>query len=139
MSDARPITSGEDERTIRRSFLRASASPASALSERARSSARRPLVSSDSSSPLGVCPGLASDTSVLSSASVEPGGYEVGPGEDLRGLRNLQDRGSEALQVLQLAFLARLLGFSQLPFDAVLLGGQLTGDARAHVRADDPS
>src|SRR5215218_1481251 len=100
MSEASAMTSGEEERTSRRSLLRAFLSPASAFSERPRSSAMRSLASSDNSS--------TPDTSVLSFASVVSGVYQVGPDEDLRRLRQLLDRGGQGLQPLQL----RLLSFS---------------------------
>jgi hypothetical protein len=77
------MTSGEENRTSLRSSLRASRSPASALSERTLSSSRRLLASSDSSSVPG--------TSPLSFVSVAAGGYQVGPGEDRRGLVQLHD------------------------------------------------
>src|SRR5215212_11139675 len=77
---------------------RASRSPASALSETARSSSRRFLVSSEGSS----APGSGSGTSVLSFASAVAGRYQVGPGEDTRRLRELLERGAEGFQALQL-------------------------------------
>src|SRR5215207_5662932 len=109
MSEARPITSGEEERTSRRNSLRASLSPASAFSETALSSDRRSLVSSESSSAPGVCPGFAlafaSGTSPLSFVSVVSGCYQVGPNEDLGGLRELEDRCDKGLQAFQLRLL----------------------------------
>src|SRR5215207_5213188 len=98
MSEARPMTSGEEERTSRRNSRRASRSPASALSETARSSSRRFLVSSEGSS----APGSGSGTSPLSFASAVAGRYQLGSGEDTRRLRELQDRGAEGFQTLQL-------------------------------------
>src|SRR5215216_41125 len=78
-SEALPTTSAEEARTFRRSFLRASLSPASALSERVLSSAMRSLVSFESSS--------SPFTSVHPLVLVVSGGYEVGAGEDFRRLR----------------------------------------------------
>src|SRR5215212_7057121 len=98
MSDTRPMTSGEEERTSRRNSRRASRSPASALSETARSSSRRFLVSSEGSSALG----SGSGTSPLSFASAVAGRYQFGPGEDTRRFRALKDRGAEGFQALQL-------------------------------------
>src|SRR5215203_7562621 len=103
MSEARPMTSGEEERTSRRNSRRASRSPASALSETARSSSRRFLVSSEGSS----APGSGSGTSPLSFASAIAGRYELSSGEDARRLRELQDRGAEGFQTLQLRPLPR--------------------------------
>src|SRR5215204_4359180 len=103
MSEARPMTSGEEERTSRRNSRRASRSPAFALSETARSSSRRFLVSSEGSS----APGSGSGTSPLSFASAIAGRYELSSGEDARRLRELQDRGAEGFQTLQLRPLPR--------------------------------
>src|SRR5215208_795184 len=103
MSEARPMTSGEEECTSRRNSRRASRSPASALSETARSSSRRFLVSSEGSS----APGSGSGTSPLSFASAVAGRYQLGPGEDIRRLRELQDRDAEGFEVLQLRPLPR--------------------------------
>src|SRR5215217_8505553 len=92
MWDASAITSGEDARSSRRNSFRASLSPASAFSERALSSVRRPLASSDSSSAPG--------TSPLSFAFAVPPVYQVGYYEYLCRLRDLLDRGDQTLQPL---------------------------------------
>src|SRR5829696_5212053 len=104
MSDTRPMTSGEEQRTSRRNSRRASRSPASALSETALSSSKRFLVSSEGSS----APGSGSGTSVLSFASVVAGRYQLGPGKDARHLRELLERGAEGFQAFQLRSLPRL-------------------------------
>src|SRR5215211_235110 len=98
MSDACAMISGEEERTSRRNRLRAFLSPASAFSETAVSSVRRPFASSESSSTPG--------TSVLSFAPVVSGVHQVGPDEDLRRPRQLLDRGDQILQPLQLRLLS---------------------------------
>src|SRR5215212_10158396 len=130
------MTSSEDARTIRRSSLRASFSPASAFFERARSSARRSLVSFDSSStPPGLASAFASGTSVLSFVPVVSGGYQVGVGEDLGHLRNLQDRGGQGLKALHLLLLPLPLCLRKLPLCAVRPCGQFCERAAPHVLA----
>src|SRR5215213_5557476 len=94
MSDTSAMTSGEDARTSRRNSLRASLSPASAFSERALSSARRPLTSSESSS----APGTSPLSFVFAVSSV----HQVGCYEYLCRLRDLLERGDQTLQPLQL-------------------------------------
>src|SRR5215207_562080 len=89
MPEASAMTSGEDARTSRRNSFRASLSPASAFSERALSSVRRPLASSDISSVPG--------TSVLSFAFAVPPGYQVGCYEYLCRLRDLLERSDQIL------------------------------------------
>src|SRR5215211_7589856 len=94
MPEASAMTSGEEARTRRRNSFRASLSPASTFSERALSSVRRPLASSDISSAPG--------TSPLSFAFAAPCVYQVGCYEYLCRLRDLLDRGRQGLQPLQL-------------------------------------
>src|ERR671912_2885015 len=89
MPDASAMTSGEEARTSRRNSLRASLSPAPAFSERALSSIRRPLASSDISSAPG--------TSPLSFAFAVAPVYQVGCYEYLCRLRKLLDQGDQTL------------------------------------------
>src|SRR5215217_5173747 len=135
MSEARPMTSGEEERTSRRNSRRASRSPASALSETARSSSRRFLVSSEGSS----APGSGSGTSPLSFVSVVAGRYQLGPGEDARRLRELQDRGAEGFQALQLRPLPRLALLPRQAEVGVSVGYKLRFLPGPHVPLADPA
>src|SRR5215212_5155505 len=135
MSEARPMTSGEEERTSRRNSRRASRSPASALSETALSSFRRFLVSSEGSS----APGSGSGTSVLSFASAVAGRYQLGPGEDPRRLRELQDRCAEGFQALQLRPLPRLALLPRLAEVGVGVGYKLRFLPGPHVPLSDPA
>src|SRR5215211_6021503 len=89
MSDASAMTSGEEARISRRNSFLASLSPASAFSERALSSVRRPLASSDISSAPG--------TSPLSFVFAVPPVYQVGYYEYLCHVRDLLDRGNQTL------------------------------------------
>src|SRR5829696_7989218 len=93
MLDAFAMTSGEEARTRRRNSFLASLSPASAFSERALSSVRRPLASSDISS----APGTSPLSFTFAIASV----YQVGCYEYFCRLRDLLDRGRQGLQPLQ--------------------------------------
>src|SRR5215216_1899712 len=115
MSDASAMTSGEDARSSRRNSFRASLSPASAFSERALSSVRRPLASSESSS--------APCTSPLSFAFAVPPVYQVGYYEYLCRVRKLLDQGYQTLQPLQLRPLSLSLRPSVGSPEYVSLGG----------------
>src|SRR5215216_3627928 len=114
MPEASAMTSGEDSRTSRRNSFRASLSPASAFSERALSSVRRSLASSDISSPPG--------TSPLSFAFAVPSVYQVGYYEYLCRLRNLLERGEKTLQPFQLCPLSLSLRPSAGSLEYVCLG-----------------
>src|SRR5215203_6121089 len=113
MSEASAMTSGEEERTSRRSRLRAFLLPPSASSEMALSAASRPLASSESSSTPG--------TSPLSSVFVKSGGHEVGVGQDLCRLRQLLERGGQGLQAFQLRSLFLSLRLTVGPTEQVSL------------------
>src|SRR5215217_4234969 len=89
MLDASAMTSGEEARTSRRNSFRASLSPASAFSERALSSVRRALASSESSSAPGTSP-------LFFAFAITPG-YQVGYYEYLCRVRDLLDRGNQTL------------------------------------------
>src|SRR5215211_7026107 len=104
MPEASAMTSGEETRNSRPNSLRASLSPASTFSERALSSVRRPLASSDISSAPG--------TSPLSFAFAIAPVYQVGCYEYLCRLRDLLDQGDQPLQLRPLSLSLRPLAGS---------------------------
>src|SRR5215216_5141593 len=89
MLDASAMTSGEEARISRRNSVRASLFPASAFSERALSSVRRPLASSESSTAPG--------TSPLSFTFAITPVYQMGCYEYFCRLRDLLERADQIL------------------------------------------
>src|SRR5215217_2590116 len=109
-SEALATTPGEASLSLRLSSLFASLSPPSALLERLRNSSRLSRTSAGIRC-LSSAPRLASGTSPLSLVSMVAGCYQVGPDEDLRGLRQLEDRGDQGLQAFELRLLSLTLCF----------------------------